>query len=147
MNNDEPKPSDGVVSAGPATSENFRELPISAENHDVLSDRQRLAIELLLAGTTLAKVAERVQVTPRTLYAWRQDESFRAELERRRRELWEGAAERLRALVHPALDVLEEEVRDEYDRSRMRAVGMILRFTDLRKSVPPGKGEDYTDRD
>ena len=58
-----------------------------------------------------------------------------------RRELWDGAAERLRALVHPALDVLEEEVHDVYDRSRMRAVGMILRFADLRKSVPPGKSD------
>ncbi|HEV2293451.1 MAG TPA: hypothetical protein VGR35_06315 [Tepidisphaeraceae bacterium] len=53
----------------------------------------------------------------------------------------DGAAERTRALIHPALEVLEEEVRDVYDRSRMRAVDMILRFADLRKSVPPGKQE------
>ena len=45
--------------------------------------------------------------------------------------------ERVRALVHPAIDVLEEQVHDEYDRSRMRAAGMILRFSDLRKFVPP----------
>ena len=122
-----------------SASENFRELPISAENHDNLSEKQRLAIELLLAGKGLAAVADGVKVTLRTLYTWRQDEMFRAELDRRRGELWDGAAERLRALVHPALDVLEEEVHDVYDRSRMRAVGMILRFADLRKSVPPGK--------
>ncbi len=120
------------------TSENFRELPIAAENRDTLSDRQRAAIELLLAGKTFASVAERVEVTPSALYGWRRDEAFRAELDRRRRELWDGAAERLRALVHPALDVLEAEVRDEYDRSRIRAAGMILRLAGLRKTVSPG---------
>jgi len=41
---------------------------------------------------------------------------FRVELDRRRRELWRVAAERLRMLVHPALDVLEEDVHSEYDR-------------------------------
>ncbi len=124
------------------TSENVRPCPIVAENHDVVSDSQRIAIELLLAGKTLATVAERVQVDPRTLYRWRRDEAFRAELHRRRLELWNGAAERLRALVHPALDVLEQEVHDVYDRSRVRAAGLILRFADLRKCVPPGKEED-----
>ncbi len=132
-----------VHSAGsPPTSENFRELPIGAENPDVLSDKQRIAIELLLAGKPLATVAERAGVTARTLYTWRRDEPFRAELQRRRRELWDGAAERLRALVHPALDVLEAEVRDAYDPSRIRAAGMILRFADLRKCVPPAKEEE-----
>ena len=128
----------------PAASENVRELPILAENQDILSERQRAAIEMLVIGKSLATVAERVQVTPRTLYTWRQDETFRAALERRRREVWDGAAERMRALVHPALDVLEEEVRDEYDRSRMRAAGMILRFTDLRKCVPLPAGAGST---
>ena len=67
---------------------------------------------------------------------------FRVELDRRRRELWRVAAERLRMLVHPALDVLEEDVHSEYDRSRVRAAGMILRLADLRKCVPPGEAED-----
>jgi hypothetical protein len=125
-----------------AVSENVRECPISAENNDVLSERQRAAIELLIAGKSLATVAEHVQIDARTLYRWRQDELFRAAVKCRRCEMWDDAAERLRALIHPALDVLAAEVHDEYDRSRMRAAGMILRFADLRKSVPPGKGEE-----
>ncbi len=124
-----------------AVSENVRKSPVLAKNQDVLSERQRAAIELLVAGKSLATVAEQVEIDPRTLYRWRRDETFRAALGRRRRELWDGAAERMRALIHPALDVLEEEVHDVYDRSRMRAVGMILRFTDLRKSVPPGPAD------
>ncbi len=124
-----------------AASENFRKLPILAERSDTLSDKQRTAIELLLLGKSLSAVAARVQITPRTLYTWRQDELFCEELDRRRRELWDGAAERLRALVHPALDVLERQLRDEYDRARVRAAGMLLRLADLRKCVPPGKEE------
>ena len=126
----------------PAVSENFRELPIPAENRDVLSDRQRRAIDLILAGKSLASVADHVQVSPRTLFNWRQDEVFRVELDRRRRALWDLAADQLRALIHPAIRVLEEEVHDEYDRSRIRAAGMILRLSDLRTYVPPGKAED-----
>jgi transposase-like protein len=107
------------------------------KTHDILTDRQRLAIELLLVGKSLTTIAERVQVSPRTLFNWRRDEMFRVELERRRREVWDDAADRLRALIHPAIDVLEAEVHDEYDRSRVRAAGMILRFSDLRKHVAP----------
>jgi transposase len=121
----------------PAVSENFRKLPVLEKTHDILTDRQRLAIELLLVGKSLTTIAERVQVSPRTLFNWRRDEMFRVELERRRREVWDDAADRLRALIHPAIDVLEAEVHDEYDRSRVRAAGMILRFSDLRKHVAP----------
>jgi transposase-like protein len=105
--------------------------------HDVLTDRQRVAIELLLAGKSLTTIAQQVQVSPRTLFNWRRDELFRVELDRRRRDVWDDAADRLRALVHPAIAVLEAEVHDEYDRSRVRAAGMILRYSDLRNHVAP----------
>jgi transposase-like protein len=117
--------------------ENARRCTISAERESGLSDRQRTAIELMLFGKSLGGVAREMGVNPSTLYRWRREEPFREELDRRRREVWEGAAERVRALVHPAIDVLEEQVHDEYDRSRMWAAGMILRFSDLRKCVPP----------
>ena len=125
------------TSSPQAISQNFSKLPTSADNHDELTDRQRLAIELLIQGRSQTAVAEDAGVTRRTVYAWRQDEPFRAELARRRQEVWDGAADRMRALIHPAIDVLEAEVHDEYDRSRVRAAGMILRFSDLRKHVAP----------
>lgn len=125
--------------------ENVRKCPILAkrteESETGLSEPQRKAIGLMLLGKSLGAVSQAVSIDPKTLYRWRQDELFREELERRRRELWEGAAERLRALVHPALDVLEEQLCDSYDRSRVRAAGMLLRLADLRKCVPPGEEE------
>jgi transposase-like protein len=138
--------SENGVMTDEVVHENARSCTIAAggrvESEPGMSDRQRTAIELMLHGKSLGAVARDMGVNPSTLYRWRQDEVFRVELDRRRREIWEGAAERLRALVHPAIDVLEAEVHDEYDRSRVRAAGMILRFADLRKSVPPKKEED-----
>jgi transposase-like protein len=110
-----------------------------------ITDRQRVAIDRLVLGRSLAAVARELCINPSTLYRWRQDEMFRVELDRRRHEVWDDAADRMRALVHPAIDVLEAEVHDEYDRSRVRAAGMILRFSDLRKSVPPRRGEESGD--
>ena len=125
----------------PAASQNFSQLPTSAENHDDLTDRQRNAIELLIAGKSDTAVGEAIGVSRRTVYAWRQSEPFQEELERRRHETLDAAADRLRALVHPAIDVLEEEVRDPHDRARMRAVGVILRVANLGKLVAPRKRE------
>jgi hypothetical protein len=129
----------------PATSasENFRKLPIAADHLTepaaqvpaLLTDRQQAAIELLLLGKPLNEVARAVGVSARSLYAWRQDDDFRDELDRRRRELWREAADRLASLVHPALDVLAKHLDDRYDRARFRAASTILRLADLRKSV------------
>jgi hypothetical protein len=116
-----------------AMPENDRKCPIPADD---LSAKQSAAIELLLLGKKMSGIAAAVGVDPRTLYRWRQDEAFRTELDRCRRELWSGAAERLRALVHPSLDVMEQHLRDRYDRNRFRAASSVLRLADLRKCIP-----------
>lgn len=108
---------------------------------DRLSDKQRAAIELLILGQRMSCIAGAIGIDPSTLYRWRQDETFVAELDRCRRELWAGAAERLRALVHPSLDVMEQHLRDRYERNRFRAASSVLRLADLRKCIPPN-GEE-----
>jgi hypothetical protein len=124
------------------TSKNFRKLPIPGESSQLepssLNDNQHAAIRLLVLGKTLGAVAEAVGVSPRTLYTWRQDPDFLAELERRREEIWSGAADRLRAMIHPSLDVIEQHLADPYDRSRFRAANSVLRLSDLRRVVAPG---------
>ena len=123
-------------------SQNFPELPTSDDRlnetpSSLNDDKQRIAIELLLAGKSFSAAAQAVQVSRRTLYTWRQDPAFQQELEHRREELWSDEAERLRAMVHPSLDILEEHLRDPYDRSRFRAANAVLRLADLRRVVPP----------
>jgi hypothetical protein len=128
-----------TVSAGPSTQLRAGGGEVRAAAEPGLTDRQRSAIEHLALGRSFTAAARELCINPSTLYRWRQEDVFRVELCRRRQEVWDGAAERMRALVHPAIDVLEEEVHDEYDRSRVRATGMILRFSGLRKFVPPDR--------
>jgi hypothetical protein len=113
-------------------SENVPECP-TGEN--ALSPKQNAAIELLLLGRNMRDIAEAIGIDRRTLFRWRQDELFREELDQRRCELWSVAADRLKALVHPSLDVLEKELSDRFDRTRHRAAATILRLSDLRKAM------------
>jgi hypothetical protein len=131
-------------------SENFRKLPIPAERSSPEEDenpvggvtaQQLVAIELLAIGKALGTVAKAVEVTPRTLYNWRQDDLFREQLARRQRELWHTASRRLRALVHPSLDIVEKQLRDPFDKSRFRAATAVLRLSDLRKVEPADEPE------
>lgn len=109
-----------------------------------LSDVQRRAAYLLLSGTPIGQVASECRVSPRTVYRWRyESEPFRAELERARRRHWDVVADRLRALVVSAFDVLSAEIVDEYDRSRVRAAGMVLRAVNVRKLIE----DEMTERD
>ena len=106
-------------------SENVRLCP-TWEND--LSDKQRLAMDLLASGRSMKDTAQAVGVDHRTLFRWRQDTSFREALDQRRRELRSIAGDRLGALLEPALDVLEQQLNDRYDRARFRAAATILRL-------------------
>ena len=97
----------------------FRNVPVLAENQDILSEAHRRAIDLLIEGKSQVKVAECVGVTARTIYNWMRDDDFRAVLDARRRERWATAAERLRAMVHPAIDVLEAQLSNAYEPLRI----------------------------
>ncbi len=122
-----------------AESENVRDCPVGGE--DLRADRypcderRRAAIELMLAGKSFIATASAIGIDPRTLHRWRQDENFTKELERRRRELYDDAADRLRALIHPSLDVIEQHLADKYDRARFRAASAVLRLANLGKSM------------
>jgi len=48
-----------------------------------LAPRQLTAIELLLAGSTVAAAAVRLNVNPRTIFRWLNDPHFREEIDRR----------------------------------------------------------------
>ena len=102
-----------------------------------LSDRQLRAVVLMLDGKHDSEVAQQVGVSRRTLIRWRlEDADFIAELRRRRRQLWNATADRLRSLLDPAVDVLAEQLRDRYDRTRFRAATTILRLANVKSAVP-----------
>jgi hypothetical protein len=107
------------------------------EDSSDLNDRQRAAIELLVVGVAAGAVARKLEIDRKTLFNWRKLERFNHELARRRSELWSAAGDRLRALVHPSLDVMESHLRDNYDRNRFRAASAILRISSISKTVVP----------
>ena len=100
-----------------------------------LNDKQLAAIELLMLGKSYQSIAKAIEVDRKTLYNWRADPEFVGELEQRREELWGDASERLKALVHPSLDVLERQLGDRYDRARFNAATSLLKLVDLRKVI------------
>ncbi len=116
--------------------ENSRKFPILAR---ALSDKQKSAIELLVLGHSLGATAEAIDVDPKTLYNWRQDPDFIEALEARRAELWDQAAQRLRAMVHPSLDILQQDLGNRHERARFRAATAVLRLADLRRTLHPTK--------
>jgi hypothetical protein len=139
----------GEVLAG---SDNVRECPIGADGRFAtaaqvlagVTDVQLRAIELLLAGTSQATVARECGVDVRTIYRWRMEsEPFRAALDRARRDMWADTIYRMRAMVGKAMSVLEAEIVDEYDRSRVRAATIVLNHSNVRKLML----EDMEQRD
>jgi predicted DNA-binding protein (UPF0251 family) len=62
---------------------NPRPAPASSPQQRRLSPRQLMAIGLLLAGSSVADAARRLRINPRTIFRWKADPRFVAEIERR----------------------------------------------------------------
>ncbi len=110
-------------------SQNVPDCPIEKNR---LSDKQLAAIEMLVLGKAFTVVARELDIDRRSLYRWRQDETFCEALNERRRAVWGGAVDRLKDLVHPSLEVLAEHLSDRYDRARFRAASTVLRLVNLK---------------
>jgi len=101
---------------------------------DALSPKQWLAIELMAAGRSFAQVCARCGVDRKTLYRWRHDDRrFVTELRARRRALFDGAADRLAALLPQAVRVLSLQLRDPSERASFHAATAILRIANVKE--------------
>lgn len=117
-------------------SRNFPQLPTAHDpgSRDTLPSIRRRAAAMLALGSTSTDVAKELGISRRTLWNWRnQDEQFRNELERIRRQIWEDAADQERSLLAPALDVLTQRLHDPKDNVRFSAAVAILRLSGLRE--------------
>lgn len=76
-----------------------------------LSIEQLNAIDLLVMGKTDQEVADVICVNRVTITKWRNyDIYFRAELNKRRKEIWGTAIDKIRALLPRAIERLEKEL-------------------------------------
>ncbi len=106
-----------------------------------LTPRQETAVELLLSGKSDAATADALGIHRTTIARWRAvHPAFQAELARRRAELYGAAAERLRALVPKALDVLENGLDGDDRLPTAHAVLKMAGFDKL--AAPPIETED-----
>ncbi len=76
-----------------------------------LTDKQLKAIDLLVAGLTDTEVAERLGVARQTVNEWKnRNPAFIAELNRRRKAVYEASLSKLVNLTHKAIEIVKKEI-------------------------------------
>jgi hypothetical protein len=98
-----------------------------------LTIKQKNAIDLLVTGKSDQAVADAVGVSRVTVTCWRlEDTLFRAELNKRRKEIWGASVDRLRSLLPKAFDALEKAM----DEGSVRAALGLVRLAGLNELLP-----------
>jgi len=100
-----------------------------------LAIEQMNAIDQLVIGLTDQEVADKVGVARQTVTKWRlYHPGFQAELNKRRKEVWGSAADRLRSLLPKALDRIEKILLDDSNPNSWRAAVELLKAAGLHAS-------------
>jgi hypothetical protein len=108
-----------------------------------LSPQKIIAIHLLVLGQTDQVVADAVRVERSTITRWRiYDSRFQIELNRHRLAVWANHADRLRSLLQPALDILQNHLSSHSERAAFRAAVSIIRLAS-HLGPPTGPTDEY----
>lgn len=93
-----------------------------------LSAQQQQAILLLVSGKTVTETAAAVGVERETVSRWKnRDADFASALTYQQADLWDAAADKLRASILKAADALDELLDHEDAAIRLRAIGLAYR--------------------
>lgn len=105
-----------------------------------LKPAQLTAVDLLALGSSVSAAATAAKVSRQTVSEWlNQDAEFIAALNTRRGELWAEAADRLRALLPRALDVIEKALATEGPDALPAALALVKL---VRVNVAPALATD-----
>ena len=96
-----------------------------------LTPEQLNAIDLLIFGKTDKEVAETIGVGRNTISKWYKNAFFTAELNARREELWKDSKNRLKALVHEAVNVLSNGLQSSDEKVAVTSAVHILKTVGL----------------
>ena len=114
------------------TAENAPKMPENAQIFEIpdpgISAAQLRAIEMLLSGVPVTKAARQLGIARRTLFDWRKNPVFQAELNRRTMEASEAMDQRLRRLSEKAADVVEKHLNE----GNLQAATALLRLAAAR---------------
>lgn len=89
-----------------------------------------LAINYLLLGHSIKEVAEKVNVSEKTIDNWLKDDSFKAILKGETDKILDATVRRLISLHDKSLIVLDDILENSSDRNRLHAVKMILELSE-----------------
>ncbi len=95
--------------------------PPGGETGPQLSHRQILALPILAAAPNLTEGAKEVGISEATLRRWRQDEHFRAEMDRLTHEIAETTREATKDIVLKGFRIVGEMMDDPDPEIRFRA--------------------------
>jgi transposase-like protein len=140
-----PKQTNGlpILEEDPGTPHN---TPFGARE---LSPSQHVAIAAIVAGHTYTDVCKALGIDRKTLYAWRQQPRFAAELEAEVRALRQSARVRLSVLADLALDALRDVLQSHpKDAVVVSAARFVLDRLDLdpcsdERESTPDSGNRY----
>ena len=105
-----------------------------------LTIEQQNAIDVLLTGASDAAVATRLGLHRVTVTRWRlYHPTFRAELDRRRRDLWGTATDSMRAALPEALTTMPYQLRVAPNRGRL-ALDFLVRSGVMGKPYSGARG-------
>ena len=95
-------------------------------NKTQLNDKQLQAIDLILIGNTDDWVAKHVGVNRSTVNQWKNHNPyFKAELNRRRKEVWGATLDRIRHLAFKALDTAEVAIEQGDKKFTLEFIKML----------------------
>ena len=98
---------------------------VTETNKTQLNDKQLQAIDLILIGNTDDQVAKYVGVNRSTVNQWKNHNPyFKAELNRRRKEIWEATLDKRRHLTLKALDTAEMLIEQGNERIILEFIKM-----------------------
>ena len=97
-----------------------------------LTGEQRRAIQLIASGKTVTEVARTLGRDRKTVYRWKDNPFFVAELNCQQDELLERIQNRLHRLADRAVDVLETNL----EQNNLKAALELLKIINLHGNVP-----------
>jgi hypothetical protein len=105
-------------------------------------DRKHIAAIRTAEGIRVGVIAKALDVRPETVSRWRQEPAFVALVAHYRREILQGAADRMRSLTNKAVQTVESilDAADAAPEDKLRAAKLILEQT-----KPLGDGMDHPD--
>ena len=107
-----------------------------AEKHEI-TEKQSLAIPLMLAGKNDQEVGDVIGVSRYTIISWRKDAAFADELHEARTLLRESQLHELSATISKAFKVVEEMLDHKDPQVRLKAALGLLKGTNFRPPEIP----------